>query len=221
MKFEKLNENKIRITLTIQDLAEKEIDFHVFMSNSAEAQDILLDMLEQAKKETGFDPEDYNLKVEALVMADTNFVFTITKLPPEEKQKTSKRKFTVKRKNIVPNSTQAVYCFNCFDDFNDFLIFLSENTLFNNAKKLAKSITLYEYKEKYYLLMSNINTELVNKLKFYTYITEFAKCVTSSKVFASKLKECGILIMKNNAFEIGFKHFVPIRCTANPFEKNI
>ena len=125
MKFEKLNENKIRITLTIQDLAEKEIDFHVFMSNSAEAQDILLDMLEQAKKETGFDPEDYNLKVEALVMADTNFIFTITKLPPEEKSKISKRKFTVKRKNIVPSSTQAVYCFGSFDDFNDFLVFLS------------------------------------------------------------------------------------------------
>ena len=207
MKFEKLNENKIRITLTIQDLAEKEIDFHVFMSNSAEAQDVLLDMLEQAKKETGFDPEDYNLKVEALVMADTNFIFTITKLPPEEKSKISKRKFTVKRKNIVPSSTQAVYCFNYFDDFNDFLVFLSKNTLFN-YKKLAKSITLYEYKEKYYLLMNNINTEFINKIKFYTCITEFAKCVTNSKVFASKLKECGTLIMKNNALEIGFKHFV-------------
>ena len=207
MKFEKLNENKIRITLTIQDLAEKEIDFHVFMSNSAEAQDVLLDMLEQAKKETGFDPEDYNLKVEALVMADTNFIFTITKLPPEEKSKISKRKFTVKRKNIVPSSTQAVYCFNSFDDFNDFLVFLSKNTLFN-YKKLAKSITLYEYKEKYYLLMNNINTEFIDKIKFYTCITEFAKCVTNSKVFASKLKECGTLIMKNNALEIGFKHFV-------------
>lgn len=207
MKFEKLNENKIRITLTIQDLAEKEIDFHVFMSNSAEAQDVLLDMLEQAKKETGFDPEDYNLKVEALVMADTNFIFTITKLPPEEKSKISKRKFTVKRKNIVPSSTQAVYCFNSFDDFNDFLVFLSKNTLFN-YKKLAKSITLYEYKEKYYLLMNNINTEFIDKIKFYTCITEFAKCVTNSKVFASKLKECGTLIMKNKALEIGFKHFV-------------
>ena len=207
MKFEKLNENKIRITLTIQDLAEKEIDFHVFMSNSAEAQDVLLDMLEQAKKETGFDPEDYNLKVEALVMADTNFIFTITKLPPEEKSKISKRKFTVKRKNIVPSSTQAVYWFNSFDDFNDFLVFLSKNTLFN-YKKLAKSITLYEYKEKYYLLMNNINTEFIDKIKFYTCITEFAKCVTNSKVFASKLKECGTLIMKNNALEIGFKHFV-------------
>ena len=207
MKFEKLNENKIRITLTIQDLAEKEIDFHVFMSNSAEVQDVLLDMLEQAKKETGFDPEDYNLKVEALVMADTNFIFTITKLPPEEKSKISKRKFTVKRKNIVPSSTQAVYCFNSFDDFNDFLVFLSKNTLFN-YKKLAKSITLYEYKEKYYLLMNNINTEFIDKIKFYTCITEFAKCVTNSKVFASKLKECGTLIMKNNALEIGLKHFV-------------
>ena len=207
MKFEKLNENKIRITLTIQDLAEKEIDFHVFMSNSAEAQDVLLDMLEQAKKETGFDPEDYNLKVEALVMADTNFIFTITKLPPEEKSKISKRKFTVKRKNIVPSSTQAVYCFTSFDDFNDFLVFLSKNTLFN-YKKLAKSITLYEYKEKYYLLMNNINTEFIDKIKFYTCITEFAKCVTNSKVFASKLKECGTLIMKNNALEIGLKHFI-------------
>ena len=207
MKFEKLNENKIRITLTIQDLAEKEIDFHVFMSNSAEVQDVLLDMLEQAKKETGFDPEDYNLKVEALVMADTNFIFTITKLPPEEKSKISKRKFTVKRKNIVPSSTQAVYSFNSFDDFNDFFVFLSKNTLFN-YKKLAKSITLYEYKEKYYLLMNNINTEFIDKIKFYTCITEFAKCVTNSKVFASKLKECGTLIMKNNALEIGLKHFV-------------
>ncbi len=210
MKFEKLNENKIRITLTVQDLEEKEIDFHVFMSNSAEAQDILLDMLEQAKKETGFDPQDYNLKVEALVMADTNFIFTITKLPPEEKSKISKRKFTVKRKSITPTSAQAIYCFNSFDDFNDFLIFLSKNILLNSAKKLAKSITLYEYKEKYYLLMNNINTELIDKIKFYTCITEFAKCVTSSKVFASKLIECGTLIMKNNALEIGFKHFVAI-----------
>ena len=210
MKFEKLNDNKIRITLTIQDLAEKEIDFHVFMSNSVESQDILLDMLEQAKKETGFDPEDSNLKVEALVMADTNFVFTITKIPPEEKSKVSKRKFTVKRKNITPNSTQAIYCFSSFEDFCSFLIFLNNSILFSYSKKLAKSITLYEYKEKYYLLMSGINIELTDKIKFYTCVTEFAKCITNSKVFASKLKECGNLIMKNNALEIGFKHFVAI-----------
>lgn len=48
MKFEKLGENKIRITLSIQDLEEKDINFHDFMSNSLETQDLFLDMLEEA-----------------------------------------------------------------------------------------------------------------------------------------------------------------------------
>ena len=38
MKFEKLSENKIRITLSIRIWLRKEIDFHVFMSNSIESQ---------------------------------------------------------------------------------------------------------------------------------------------------------------------------------------
>lgn len=208
MKFEKLNDNKIRITLSVQDLAEKEIDFHVFMSNSEQAQDVLLDMLEEAKKQTGFDPEDYNLKVEALAMADSNFVFTITKLPPEEKIKNRNKKFTVKRKTSSPFATQAVYLFNSFDDFDDFLAFLSANISNTAIKKLAKSISLYEFNGAYYLLMDNINIDLVKEIKLYSCITEFAKCVSSSRVFVSKLKECGCLVIKNNALEIGIKHFV-------------
>lgn len=207
MKFEKLNENKIRITLTVQDLAEKEIDFNVFMSNSEKTQDILLDMLEEAKKETGFDPEDNNLKIEALVMADSNFIFTITKLPYDNKAKNLKNKFTAKRKSISPTSSQAIYVFNCFDDFDDFLVFLGSDISANFAKSLAKSVILYEYKGKYYLLMNNINSKLIEEIKFYACITEFAKYVPNSNVFTSKLKEYGNVIMKNNALEIGIKHF--------------
>ena len=207
MKFEKLSENKIRITLSIQDLAEKEIDFHVFMSNSIESQDILLDMLEQAKKETGFDPENYNLKIEALAMADTSFIFTITKEIPEEKTKSPKKNFTIKRKRLNPSSTQAVYSFSNFDDFCSFLHFLQDSKLLDDISHIADSILLYEYQEKYYLLMNEIHSEVINKLRFYTGITEFAKYVTNSKVFASKLSECGNLIMKNNALEIGVAHF--------------
>ena len=50
MKFEKLNENKIRIILSNQDLADKNIDFNSFMSNSAETQTLFLDMLEEAEE---------------------------------------------------------------------------------------------------------------------------------------------------------------------------
>lgn len=207
MKFEKLSENKIRITLSIQDLADKEIDFHVFMSNSIESQDILLDMLEEAKKETGFDPGNYNLKIEALAMADTSFIFTITKELPDEKTKLPKKKFTIKRKSLSPSSTQAVYAFSTFDDYCSFLQFLQDSNLLGDIAHIADTILLYGYKEKYYLLMNGIHSEVVNKLRFYTAITEFAKYVTNSKVYVSKLLECGNLIMKHNALEIGLKHF--------------
>ena len=209
MKFEKLSENKIRVILTMQDLYEKEIDFHVFMSNPIQSQSILLDMLEEAKKEVGFDPEDYNLKIEALSVADTNFIFTITKVIPEtEKAKSTKKKFTVKKKNLIPSSTQAVYNFRSFDDFCGFLQLLEKSNLLTFAQKVASFISLYLYKENYYLLMENISPEIVNKIKFYANITEFAKYITNSKVFASKLKECGILIIKNNALQIGCQYFI-------------
>ena len=207
MKFEKLNENKIRIILTIQDLTEKHIDFHSFMSNSLESQDILLDMLEEAKKETGFDPEDSNLKIEALAMADTNFVFTITKVCPEP-SKSSRKKFTIKRKSLNPTtSTQAVYEFCSFEDFCNFVQFLNKSSFSDCVKEIADCVSLYSYKSHYYLLISQIHSEVIDKIKLYTAITEFAKYITNSKVFASKLRECGTVIMNNNALDIGFKYF--------------
>ena len=156
VKFEKLSDNKIRIILSIQDLTEKHIDFHSFMANTIESQDILLDMLEEAKKETGFDAEDSNLKIEALAMADTNFVFTITKVCPDfEKEKTAKKKFTIKRKSLNPSSsTQAVYHFYSFEDFCNFLQFLEDCNLFDCVKNIADSISLYNYKNNYYLLLT-------------------------------------------------------------------
>ena len=208
MKFEKLNENKIRIILTIQDLAEKEIDFQVFMSNTLESQDILLDMLEEAKRETGFDPENYNLKIEALSMADTSFVFTITKEIPDEKTKIPRKKFTVKRKSLKPTSAQAIYSFITFDDYCAFLQFLHEGNLIEDISNIAEYIYLYEYDGAYYLLINCIHSQTFNNLKFYAIITEFAKYITNSKIFASKLIECGNLIMDNNALQIGIKHFV-------------
>ena len=77
-----------------------------------------------------------------------------------------------------------------------------------NLAQKADNIELYSYKNNYYLLMNDIHSVVIDKIKFYTCITEFARCITNSKVFASKLKECGTLVMKNNALEIGFKHFV-------------
>jgi len=70
MRFEKVNEDKIRITLSYEDLIEKDIDFHSFMSNSIESQDLFFDMLNQAEKEIGFVTKDYLIRIEAFAMAN-------------------------------------------------------------------------------------------------------------------------------------------------------
>ena len=95
MKFEKINKDKIKITLNLKDLEEKNIDFHLFMSNPIESQHILLDMLDEAKEKIGFDTNNYNIKVEALVMAESDFIFTITRILPD--QAPIRKKAKVKR----------------------------------------------------------------------------------------------------------------------------
>ncbi len=75
MKIEKLNENKIRITLNLEDLNERDIDFHSFMSNSIESQSIFLDMLDKADREVGFNTDDCRIMIEALALKDRELYF--------------------------------------------------------------------------------------------------------------------------------------------------
>ena len=68
MQIEKLNENKIRITLNLDDLKENNIDLHSFMASSIETQDLFYCMLDKAEKEVGFETKNYKLMIEALAI---------------------------------------------------------------------------------------------------------------------------------------------------------
>jgi len=73
LQIEKITENKIRITLNLKDLEEKNIDLHTFMSTSIESQDLFYDMLDKAEKEVGFQTKDYKLMIEALAIPNRKF----------------------------------------------------------------------------------------------------------------------------------------------------
>ena len=83
MKFEKLSENKLRITLNIRDLADKDIDYHSFMSNSVDTQKLFLDMLEKAEEEVGFKTKNYKIMIEAVVTSTGEFIVTVTRSLPD------------------------------------------------------------------------------------------------------------------------------------------
>ena len=101
MKFERLNENKIRITMSIQDLEDKDIDFHDFMSNSFETQDLFLDVLAEAEEKIGFRTRNCRVKIEALAMTENDFILTVTRFPVDTVKKQTgnlnKKKLKVKR----------------------------------------------------------------------------------------------------------------------------
>ena len=58
MKIEKLTDDKLKITLSIDDLEERNINLHSFMYNSPESQDLFWELLQTAEKDYGFHIDD-------------------------------------------------------------------------------------------------------------------------------------------------------------------
>ena len=209
MRFEKLSENKIRITLTVNDLKEKDIDFHDFMSNPLETQDLFIDILREANEQIGFNTTNYNVKIEALAMIDGDFVVNITRSPEVEKMHyvcTPKRKFKVHKKATNLDLAQAVYKFVNFDDYYYFIQYLYQNGL-SKSYLIAKKIIVYSYQNCYFLLLSDINSEYKNILRFSSSVTEFGTYITNSTLLISKLQECGNIVLKHNALKTSLKYF--------------
>lgn len=215
MKIEKLNEDKIRITLNMNDLKEKNIDFHSFMSNSLDSQSLFSDMLAQAEKQIGFVTKDYKVMIEALATIDGDFILTITRMLPDlEKDNPKRKKAKVSKKLHKPaisNITQnmAIYEFKAFDDFCDFCLSLDDILLKEFKKSFALSI-LYSYNSSYYLILNQINqnSNLIKVLC--SHIVEFGCYVRNPNLFNKKLHEYGKVVMKKNAINTCRKHFSKI-----------
>lgn len=205
MRFEKLNENKIRITLTNQDLIKKNIDFHSFMANPIESQDLFFDMLDTAEKEIGFITRNYQIRIEALQVSNGDFILIITRSLPETKKCLKRKKLHIKRKNNNFKNTDALYCFSCFDDFCEFSLFLNNHHI--KISNIAKNISLYEFNSKFYLSFSNINLASTDLNMVFSSITEFGSYISYSDLMKRKLVENGTLIMKNNAIMTVIKYF--------------
>lgn len=204
MQIEKLTENKIRITLNLEDLEEKNIDLHSFMSTSLESQDLFYDMLDKAEKEVGFETKDYKLMIEALAVPEGKFILTVTRFLPEKEQN---KKVKVKRRNTVPKDNLSIYMFNTFDDYLEFCNYLKTKINNDTYLKLKKS-ALYQYNSKYYLCI-NINNINLNIFKsIHCSIVEFGTHVTNSDLFERKLIEYGKVIFKTNAINNCIKIFL-------------
>lgn len=206
MRIEKLNENKIRIFLNLEDLRKKNIDLHTFMSNSLETQDLFKDMLDKAEVEVGFNSRNHKLLIEALASSNGNFIFTITRVKPDSISNVGLPKPKLKKQIIKPNKALSIYCFNTFDDFCEFCNYIYSCNLKDCITKL-KSSSLILFKNNYYLILNNIRLNVADIKSFSYVISEFASKSKNEILLERKLKEYGKIIFEKNAISICLHYF--------------
>ena len=197
MKIEKLAEDKIKITITIDDLAARNIDLYSFVYNTPESQDLFWDVMNEAERELGFNVDDSMIYVETSTSGSESFTMIVTKTKEKPLLKINKDKpaqsqdnIKLKRKKMPYFIKNGVFKFESFDDVCTFC-----------KHATAKSVTntkLYSLNGDYYLTAGIMPTTL---------ILEYAQVVKNPSLAEAKLYEYGQTIVENDVIETITKYF--------------
>ena len=144
MKIKKINDDKLKILLSSNDLNEKNIEIDSFLANPIESQDLFFEILDLAEEKFDFEIENNKAIIEAISLDNNNlFILTITKL---------------KNDTCTYNNYEKAYY---FETTNDLLNFYS--VIETNNMNLIKN-NIYYYKNNYYILLDNKIKNLENTL---------------------------------------------------------
>ncbi len=130
MQIEKINNNKLKVVLDLNDLENNNIDLNSFMSNSLESQEFFLNILELAENDFHFYTNNSKLIIESVSLANNIFIITITK------------------QNDIKLSSNSNYVY-CFKNFNDIC----------NILQYIKINNLYLFNNEYYITADSFSTE--------------------------------------------------------------
>ncbi|NLD50713.1 MAG: adaptor protein MecA [Clostridiaceae bacterium] len=208
MKIEKINDNKIKVTISLNDLEERNIDLNSINYNSPATQELFWDMMEQAEIQFGFNASDSQLAIEAVPDESEGFVVIITKLDEdgdfESIQKYIKNKFKktdlkVKKKSQKLCSSIVVYSFNSFEDLYQ---------LSNRLRYIYfGESTLYRLKDIYYIILTKSNWSVNNIKLFESVLNEYGTKINNTSFYEGYLNEYAVKIIDCNAVEVINSYF--------------
>lgn len=141
MKIEKVQNDKIKVTLTPADLVLYDIECDNLRPDSPNLHKFLFDIMENVKEETGFNPYSGQVMVEAqrdesgisLIISKININQAPHKIPK-----------SIKAVKAKPRIKQIKYIFKSFDDLCSALKLVQFESISSGA--------LYKYDNRWYLL---------------------------------------------------------------------
>ncbi|MDQ2086280.1 adaptor protein MecA [Herbivorax sp. ANBcel31] len=208
MKIERINDNKIKVTISLNDLEERNIDLNSLNYNSPETQELFWDMMEQAEIQFGFTASDSQLCIEAVPDADEGFVILITKMDEDGefesihkyiKNRFKKTDLRVKKKTKKVCSSIVIYA---FDDFDNLCLLC--NRLY---KTYSGESTLYKLKDVYYILLTKNSWSVDNLDAFDLILNEYGQKVKKTYFYEGYLNEHAVKIIDCTAIESIIAYF--------------
>ncbi len=203
MKIEKINENMIKVTISLNDLEERNIDLNALNYNSPAAQELLWDMMEQAEEQFGFNLSDSQLIIEPIPDSTDGFIITITRMDGDGdfesiqkyiKSKLKKSDLRIKKKGRKISSAIIIYSFNSIDDVCAL------------SKKLdgmyAGESTLYRCRDTYYLTMTRLSPQSPYSRQLEVFLCEYGNKINNISFYDGYLNEYGEKIIDGNALEV-------------------
>ena len=178
MKIEMLENDKIKVTLTLEDLVLYDISGETVSPDSPKLHKFLFKIMESVKEKTGFNPYNGQVVVEA-VQDMTGITLFISKLKTIG-EIDIKKNFCKNIKSVKVNIHKNRYLFKSFKNLYDAVLMINEDDLRNSA--------LYKYDEKYYISVPSKKTALNSVLR------EYADIVLENGFSDLFLKEHGKLI---------------------------
>ena len=199
MKVEFINENKIKITLTFEELEKRDISLKDITNNSSLARDLFTDLIEETDLDSEFFVDDSQLLIEACSDNNNLFIVTITKINdfPELKKYTKREnKSNTKTNKITRYKVDSnVFSFNSIDDILDLCTIAKKENLYFGRN------SLYKYNDTYFLIFTKNLIKNKKFLKTYVILSEFCNTYYSYDIYEVSIKEKSKLIIKNNALQ--------------------
>jgi len=163
MKFERIAVNKLKVSVSRDDMKVWGLSFENLHENGDHIEDIFFDLMRRAEDETGFVFEDSQLLVEAMPLPGGGIVMYVTKMDGDGETVPFGRGIPVpvrlrrSRYRVKSRQTAGELVF-AFDDFENLSMFVREFASF-----ITKS-DLYTMGESYYLYLTGIDNIKPEKL---------------------------------------------------------
>lgn len=203
MKVEKINENKVKITLSIDELEQRDISLKDLEKDTVKAKKLFLELIEESNLESSFIFEHAQLFVEAATDSNDFFTVTITKIddfPDLAKYNLLDEGFEKKTIRKPSNNLAYPINFNIFS-FQSLDTILDMCDILKKTKCFLGKNSLYKLDDRYFLIFSKYSIKNSKFSRTYSIINEFCSSTYESDLYEVCIKEKSKSIIKDKALQ--------------------